>query len=197
MPPMSGTAPMGGMPPMSGMGGMTFNSHNLGTALLFGSWLPETPVEFGLSCMVIALAAALSVALHKLTARQERWMHSDECTWPVYGCNTLRAATAAVNSILHYSLMLLAMTFDIAIFFSVIGGLSLGHLLFGHLASPSFVSALIHRGWSACARRVGGGGSGAKHGDAEGAGVVLAAADAAAKRASSERGAAEEACCGE
>ena len=59
-------------------------------------------------------------------------MHSDECTWPVYGCNALRAATAAVNSILHYSLMLLAMTFDVYIFFSIMVGFALGTLIAGH-----------------------------------------------------------------
>lgn len=46
----------------------------------------------------------------------------------------------------HYALMLLAMTFDVSVFFAVISGLALGALLFGHWHSqPSPASRLAHR----------------------------------------------------
>lgn len=47
-----------------------------------------------------------------------------------FGCG------AVFIMLIDYSLMLLVMTFNIGIIFSVVGGLSLGTLLFAHLAEP-------------------------------------------------------------
>ena len=129
---------------MSGGMSMSFNSHNLGTVLLFGSWMPETPLAFCLSCMAITLVAALSVAMSRLSQRLEMWM-VNEAKYPTPLCNTILAVTTFVNQTLHFALMLLAMTFDISVFFAVVGGYAFGALLFGHLNQPSSVSSLAYR----------------------------------------------------
>ena len=134
MPPMGGN-----MAPMSMT--MAFNSRNLGTALLFGSWIPETPVAFAFSCLAIAALAACSVGLSRLALRFEDW--TLRTGWPIRSRNSGLAITYFVSQTLSYSLMLLAMTFDVSIFFAVIGGLALGALFFSHWSTtPSHASEL-------------------------------------------------------
>ena len=123
---------------------MAFNSRNLGTALLFGSWLPETDFEFVMACLGIALTAAISVGMSNLKQRLEWWM--TKCRWDVPAQNLARCLISFVVYTIQYAIMLLAMTFDIAIFFAVVGGLALGSLLFGHMGrGASWTSNLVYR----------------------------------------------------
>jgi len=129
MPPMA--MPPMAMPPMhmSGMA-MSFNDKYRGVTLLFASWMPESTTGFVLSCLAIMAAAAFDMVLKKLLSRIERRLMRS--SWPVIQKNACRAVITLFQTTLSYSLMLLAMTFDVYVFFSIIVGFSLGVLISGH-----------------------------------------------------------------
>ena len=103
-------------------------------ALLFASWMPTSKAGFVLSCLAIMLAAACEVMLRKIAVRVERrLMRSRQ---PVLRRNAQRAALTFFSSTLSYAIMLLAMTFDVYIFFSIMVGFALGTLIAGQLLDP-------------------------------------------------------------
>eukprot|EP00960_Hanusia_phi_P043515 756092-Hanusia_phi.AAC.6 len=59
--------------------------------------------------------------------------------------NVCRGALAAITLALDYSLMFIAMTFNIGLFSSVCLGIGLGHVLFGHHFKLSKVRSLLLR----------------------------------------------------
>ena len=128
MPPM--TMPPMAMPPMHMTMDMSFNDNYRGVTLLFASWMPTSTTGFMLSCLIIMAAACFDVVLQKLLVRIERRLMRS--SWPVIKKNACRAVITLVHTTLSYSLMLLAMTFDVYIFFSIIVGFSLGVLISGH-----------------------------------------------------------------
>ena len=137
MPPMSGMPPMpmamppmSGMPPMGGMMPMSFYAGWRNVQLLFASWMPTSQAGFALSCLVIMLAAVVETVLRKFSVRVERRLMRSPM--PVLKKNACRAAITFVQSTLSYSIMLLAMTFDVYVFFSIIMGFTLGTLVSGH-----------------------------------------------------------------
>ena len=75
-------------------------------------------------------AAAFDMVLKKLLSRIERRLMRS--SWPVIQKNACRAVITLFQTTLSYSLMLLAMTFDVYVFFSIIVGFSLGVLISGH-----------------------------------------------------------------
>ena len=98
--------------------------------LLFASWMPTSKAGFVLSCFAIMLAAACEVMLRKIAVRVERrLMRSRQ---PVLRRNAQRAVLTFFSSTLSYAIMLLAMTFDVYIFFSIMAGFALGTLIAGH-----------------------------------------------------------------
>ena len=128
MPPMA--MPPMAMPPMHMSMAMSFNDKYRGVTLLFASWMPTSTTGFVLSCLVIMAAAAFDMVLKKLLGRIERRLMRSG--WPVIQKNACRAAITLFQTTLSYSLMLLAMTFDVYVFFSIIVGFSLGVLVSGH-----------------------------------------------------------------
>ena len=128
MPPMA--MPPMAMPPMGGMMPMSFYAGYQNVTLLFASWMPTSKAGFALSCLAIMLAAASEVMLRKIVVRVERrLMRSRQ---PVLRKNAQRAVLTFIQSTLSYAIMLLAMTFDVYIFFSIMVGFALGTLVAGH-----------------------------------------------------------------
>ena len=128
MPPM--VMPPMAMPPMGGMMPMSFYARYQNVTLLFASWMPTSKAGFVLSCFAIMLAAACEVMLRKIAVRVERrLMRSRQ---PVLRRNAQRAVLTFFSSTLSYAIMLLAMTFDVYIFFSIMVGFALGTLIAGH-----------------------------------------------------------------
>ena len=128
MPPMA--MPPMAMPPMGGMMPMSFYARYQNVTLLFASWMPTSKAGFVLSCFAIMLAAACEVMLRKIAVRVERrLMRSRQ---PVLRRNAQRAVLTFFSSTLSYAIMLLAMTFDVYIFFSIMVGFALGTLIAGH-----------------------------------------------------------------
>jgi len=109
---------------------MSFYAGYQNVTLLFASWMPTSKAGFVLSCLAIMLAAASEVMLRKIVVRVERrLMRSRQ---PVLRKNAQRAVLTFVQSTLSYAIMLLAMTFDVYIFFSIMVGFALGTLVAGH-----------------------------------------------------------------
>lgn len=128
MPPMA--MPPMAMPPMGGMMPMSFYARYRNVTLLFALWMPTSKAGFMLSCFAIMLASACEVMLRKIAVRVERrLMRSRQ---PVLRRNAQRAVLTFFSSTLSYAIMLLAMTFDVYIFFSIMVGFALGTLIAGH-----------------------------------------------------------------
>lgn len=128
MPPMA--MPPMAMPPMGGMMPMSFYARYRNVTLLFASWMPTSKAGFVLSCFAVMLAAACEVMFRKIAVRVERrLMRSRQ---PVLRRNAQRAVLTFFSSTLSYAIMLLAMTFDVYIFFSIMVGFALGTLIAGH-----------------------------------------------------------------
>ena len=128
MPPMA--MPPMAMPPMGGMMPMSFYARYQNVTLLFASWMPTSKAGFVLSCIAICAAASCEVMLRKIAVRVERrLMRSRQ---PVLRRNAQRAVLTFFSSTLSYAIMLLAMTFDVYIFFSIMVGFALGTLIAGH-----------------------------------------------------------------
>ena len=128
MPPMA--MPPMAMPPMGGMMPMSFYAGYHNVTLLFASWVPTSKAGFALSCLAIMLAAACEVMLRKVVMRVERRLIRSRQS--VLRRNAQRAVLTFVQSTLSYAIMLLAMTFDLYIFFSIMVGFALGTLVAGH-----------------------------------------------------------------
>ena len=104
----------------------TFNMHTSGVNFLFKSWRADTQTNFALSCAVVFLLAACSELSRHFMARLRR-------RGPL-----ANAAATFVSYSLSYSLMLLAMTFNYFVFFSIVGGYAFG----AYVASSSAHSSL-------------------------------------------------------
>jgi len=127
MPPMA--MPPMNMPPMMMMP-MYFSTNFDHLILLFKAWAPRSEASMALACVAACIAAILDVALRRANVRIEGSLQRSPCRR--LPRNMVRAAMVAVSSTLSYLLMLLAMTFNVQIFCSIIGGFVVGTLCFGH-----------------------------------------------------------------
>jgi copper chaperone CopZ len=129
--------PMPPMPPMDmkcmSMA-MYFNAKTSGVNMLFEDWCPTTPLSFTLSCLAVVALGIAEEAVRRATPVVNARLV--ERGGSVLRRNAVRALFTFFQSTLSYGLMLLAMTFDVYIFFSVIIGFALGTLLFSHWSEP-------------------------------------------------------------
>eukprot|EP00803_Ostreobium_quekettii_P011359 evm.model.scf_811.5 EVM.evm.TU.scf_811.5 scf_811:29633-36935(-) len=141
------------MPPMM----MYFHTGTF-EIILFKEWIPKSDLEFALSFLAIVAAGILSQALKALRLFLEaRWTAArrdrDARYAPVHlgpdaasegeqapymtagqaSRNGVRAAVSALVTTLDFALMLVAMTFNVALFFAVVSGIATGTFLFGHV----------------------------------------------------------------
>lgn len=106
--------------------------------ILFESWVPASLTAYLLACLGVVCAAVLSVALRGARSIFEvhsaAWgrRHHPESRLTILRANAVRALLVTVSTALDYSLMLVAMTFNVGLFACVCGGLGFGTLLFGH-----------------------------------------------------------------
>lgn len=109
-------------------------------SLLFYWWDARTPLQYALSCLFCVFAGFVSIALKVLRRLTEVHLMLAEGkgkgilifgSFPVYH-NSLRGVVAFFNYTWDYMLMLVAMTFNVGIFFSMLAGIALGFLFIGH-----------------------------------------------------------------
>lgn len=136
---MCGASPDGSLPPLCGASGppdepeMRMYFHvGYEDYLLFYSWVPRGAAGYYLACAAVAAFAAASVALRGVRTAHELRERARAPTGAVYRANARRAAFVVFGTTLDYSLMLVAMTFNVGLFCSLIAGFGLGTLLFGH-----------------------------------------------------------------
>jgi len=116
---------------MSGMDmAMYFNARFDKIYVLFQAWFPTTPAAFALSCVAVAVLAAAEEVLKKTNARVSVRLAARGGN--VLYRNVIRALLTFVHSTLSYGLMLIAMSFNVYIFFSMMCGFAIGTLCTGH-----------------------------------------------------------------
>jgi hypothetical protein len=123
MPPMS-------MPPMSMTMDMYFTTKVESVYLLFEGWYPTTPGAFALSCVAVAALGATEEILRKVNAGVNARLVAGGGT--VLYRNSVRALLTFAHSTMSYGCMLIAMSFNAFVFFSLMLGFAIGTLLTGH-----------------------------------------------------------------
>ncbi len=112
--------------------------------LLLQSWVPRTNTAYALSCACVAALGAFLVWLRGARVLLELRLHKlgAHARTSKYAANAQRGAMAVVISALDYALMLLAMTFNVGLVASILGGVGAGHLLFGHVGKARPAAAV-------------------------------------------------------
>lgn len=137
---------------------MSFDLSTSHLTLLFSSWSTavssdeeeeeekrggrrrRSSLTFLALCLFSLFAGFLSILLKVLRKNMEVYLHSQEDrkksfllfrTFPLYH-NLARGCLAFLNFACDYLLMLIVMSFSVWIFLSVLSGISIGFLLFGH-----------------------------------------------------------------
>ncbi|OEH76550.1 ctr copper transporter domain-containing protein [Cyclospora cayetanensis] len=109
--------------------------------LLFSWWDASTSVQYGICCLCCIVFGFISIALKVLRRMSEmRLLQKEEegrsaimlGSFPLLH-NAIRGSVAFLNYAWDYMLMLVAMTFNVGIFLSMLGGMALGFLAVGHL----------------------------------------------------------------
>ena len=107
---------------------MYFNTNTENVYFLFQAWKPANEWQFGASCLLVAaLAASVEVFRFKIASIGKRKPLA-------------RAALTFISYSLSYSLMLLAMTFNVYIFVAVVGGYALGALILHGVVDRQFMA---------------------------------------------------------
>lgn len=110
---------------------------------LFEDLPTRTQGQFAAACIVTCILGLVCVILKVIRRYVEKWLVSQENagrtkvifgSFPVYA-NGVRFLVAFVNYSWDYMLMLLAMTFNVGIFISLLLGIALGFFLLGDLLS--------------------------------------------------------------
>lgn len=108
--------------------------------LLFSWWRAESAGQYVLCCLCCVLFGFVSIALKVLRRVSEMLLFQEEKlgkakvifgSFPVYH-NAIRGVVAFLNYCWDYMLMLVAMTFNVGIFISLLGGVAIGFLTIGH-----------------------------------------------------------------
>ena len=105
--------------------------------ILFKTWLPESATAYACALMVTFLLAVVSAWLRALRVLHEARPPRQAASAPprirdVLRGNAGRAALVVAGSSADYLLMLVAMTFNVGLFFAIVIGLGTGTLIFGH-----------------------------------------------------------------
>lgn len=103
--------------------------------ILFQSWVPDSARSYFVSIVAVMAGGVTSAWLRGVRAVLERHLARAAGkvgrNWTLRD-NACRAAVVALSTTLDYALMLVAMTYNVGLFFAVIVGLALGTLGFGH-----------------------------------------------------------------
>ena len=125
--------------------------------ILFKEWVPKSQTQFNVACLGLFLLAMFYeslVAFHSILEAKWTASHSEAACFPaklrviVPNDSTLiafsspnwkkglkialgRAGFKFVNATIGYALMLVTMTFNVGLYFSVVSGLAVGTFLFG------------------------------------------------------------------
>ena len=118
------------MPPMAMTMDMYFNTKVESVYLLFEGWYPKTPGAFALSCVAVAALGATEEILRKVNAKVNARLVAGGGT--VLYRNSVRALLTFAHSTMSYGCMLIAMSFNAYVFFSLMLGFAIGTLLTGH-----------------------------------------------------------------
>ena len=118
------------MPPMAMTMDMYFNTKVESVYLLFEGWYPKTPGAFVLSCVAVAALGATEEILRKVNAKVNARLVAGGGT--VLYRNSVRALLTFAHSTISYGCMLIAMSFNADVFFSMMLVFAIGPLLTGH-----------------------------------------------------------------
>mmetsp|Transcript_11818 Transcript_11818/g.21612 ORF Transcript_11818/g.21612 Transcript_11818/m.21612 type:complete len:324 (-) Transcript_11818:2481-3452(-) len=111
-----------GCPPTESLPEMQMFFHfGISDYILFKSWIPRTLFQYALYCLGIVCSGVLSFYLKGL-----RHMHREN--------DHARALFTAIIVVLDYSMMLVAMTYNVGLFVSIVLGFSLGQYLYGRVS---------------------------------------------------------------
>jgi len=105
--------------------------------VLFKDWVPRNRAQYVGTWFAVCLAGIVFEALrwcrHLCEVEWKKYSHIDKNKWVPFDwrVDVPRAAMRFVEVVLSYSLMLVAMTFNVGLFFAVAVGFSVGTLLFG------------------------------------------------------------------
>mmetsp|Transcript_10515 Transcript_10515/g.30298 ORF Transcript_10515/g.30298 Transcript_10515/m.30298 type:complete len:136 (-) Transcript_10515:7-414(-) len=109
---------------------MTFHM-SVQNTILFSFWQTNNTGEYLGACLIIFAAGMASVFLRLYRGRLETWWElTGGGPRPVAMKHCVRAGLAALSFSLDYGLMLIAMLFEVGLFFAVVGGLVMGVALF-------------------------------------------------------------------
>lgn len=107
--------------------------------VLFSWWSTRTSTQYAVCCLVCVVFGFVSIALKVLRRKSEhQLMEAEERgeptlilgSFPIFH-NAVRGTVAFLNYAWDYMLMLVAMTFNVGVFLSVLGGIALGFVLIG------------------------------------------------------------------
>lgn len=109
--------------------------------ILFKGWVPHTGAQYFGSFLVIVLLGIIYELIGTIRSRLEQnWSQKDisvPCKYSFlqFKTDTLRGCLRMVEILISYLLMLIAMTYNVGLFFAVVIGFGLGTFLFGRLSS--------------------------------------------------------------
>lgn len=114
--------------------------------LLFSWWHARTTPQYAVTCVCCIIFGFISIALKALRRISDvrlAMMESRRKPTLLFGCfpvfhNAIRGCVAFLNYAWDYMLMLVAMTFNVGIFVSMLGGMALGFLTIGRFLDLPF-----------------------------------------------------------
>ncbi|KXN69735.1 hypothetical protein CONCODRAFT_85734 [Conidiobolus coronatus NRRL 28638] len=104
--------------------------------ILFQEWVPRTGGQYvGSLIAILAMGIFYGFLLTLRSQLESRWSSQNNSRFNEYSANQFRidisrAVLQFIESALAYTLMLITMTFNVGLFFAVIGGITLGTLIF-------------------------------------------------------------------
>ena len=147
-----------GVPPISG-GGVPMRMYfhtGWRDYILFESWVPTSLGTYLAAIAGVTLGGVVSAWLRGLRALQEEraWRRRRPGADHVLRTNAERAAIVVASTVVDYALMLVAMTFNVGLFFAVCIGLGLGTLVFGHWGRSGSAEPAMNASYAPSDQRV-------------------------------------------
>jgi copper transporter 1 len=113
--------------------------------ILFKQWVPRTGGQYAGSVIAILVMGIFYEFMLTLRSQLEPYWSSqnnskfNEYSIIQFRIDISRAALQFIESILAYTLMLITMTFNVGLFFAVIGGITLGTLIFSRFRVQGYI----------------------------------------------------------
>lgn len=110
---------------------MTFHQ-SFESVILFESWRTSNWLDYSVSCLIIVLLGCFTMFVSSANKRYIKEIRKRTMGQERLGSKTIftNVLITALQYLMHYLMMLIAMTFNWGLFFSVIIGLSIGYALF-------------------------------------------------------------------